>query len=296
MVDVDQKGAGIIWLASFPKSGNTWTRAFLHNLLKVMQGETGGLSSVNKMTEYSTWDINSKLYEKFLGKSVTDATPTEIALARPKAQAELSKQSDGMILVKTHNALVLDNGVPTINFAVTSGAIYVVRNPLDLVISFAHHFSTSIDDAIGSMEKTGKKSAVSERVVYEVYGSWSQHVESWTKKPHKAIYIMRYEDMLDKPLDTFGKLAKHLLLDPTPEQLLKSIELSSFDRLRALEDEEGFVEKPKKAERFFREGKSGQWQSLLSDAQISRIVSTHNEQMRRFGYLPAAGSIPEFQK
>ena len=286
MVKATRQHAGIIWLASFPKSGNTWTRAFMHNLLKIMHGETSGLASVNNMAEFSTWDISGKLYEEILGKPAKEATRIEIAAARPKAQAVIAERSQGLILVKTHNALILDRGVPTINFAVTSGAIYVVRNPLDVAISYAHHLARKIDYAIDAMEIFNAETRVNDKVVYEVYGSWSQHVASWTKKPHRAIYVMRYEDMLEKPLDTFGKLAKHLLLSPTPEQLKKAIELSSFDRLKKLEQEEGFVEKPKHAERFFREGRSGQWRDQLTKEQINRIVVAHSEQMRRFGYLP----------
>ena len=286
MVKATRQHAGIIWLASFPKSGNTWTRAFMHNLLKIMHGETSGLASVNNMAEFSTWDISGKLYEEILGKPAKEATRIEIAAARPKAQAVIAERSQGLILVKTHNALILDRGVPTINFAVTSGAIYVVRNPLDVAISYAHHLARKIDYAIDAMEIFNAETRVNDKVVYEVYGSWSQHVASWTKKPHRAIYVMRYEDMLEKPLDTFGKLAKHLLLSPTPAQLKKAIELSSFDRLKKLEQEEGFVEKPKHAERFFREGRSGQWRDQLTKEQINRIVVAHSEQMRRFGYLP----------
>lgn len=286
LTNTKKKHAGIIWLASFPKSGNTWTRAFLHNLLKIMQGESDGLTSVNKMAEYSTWEIGAKLYEKILGKPVGEATRAEIANARPLAQAELAGQSEGMILVKTHNALVLDRGFSTINFAVTSGAIYVVRNPLDVAISYSHHVSRTIDQAIKAMEIRGVETHVNENVVYEVYGSWSQHVESWTKKPHRAIYVMRYEDMLDNPAVTFGKLAQHLLLNPTPDQLEKAIELSSFDRLQKLEQDEGFVEKPKAAEKFFREGRAGQWQAILTGEQINRIIAVHGDQMAKFGYLP----------
>ena len=286
MPDVTKQPAGIIWLASFPKSGNTWTRAFLHNLLKIMQGESDGLTSINKMAEYSTWEISAKLYENILGKPIAEATRTEIAAIRPKVQTELAARSEGMILVKTHNALVLDRGFSTINFAVTSGAIYVVRNPLDVAISYSHHLGRTIDETIKAMEFRGVETHVNEKVVYEVYGSWSQHVESWTKKPHRAIYAMRYEDMLDKPAETFGKLCQHLLLNPTPSQLEKAIELSSFDRLQKLERDEGFVEKPKAAEKFFREGRSGQWREKLTDEQINRIISVHGEQMARFGYLP----------
>jgi hypothetical protein len=106
------------------------------------------------------------------------------------------------------------------------------------------------------------------------------------RAPHPAIYVMRYEDMLAEPEKTFGGLARHLLLDPTPAQLREAIERSSFDKLKEQEDKEGFREKPKQAERFFREGRAGQWKEVLTKEQVDRIVRDHGEQMRRFGYLP----------
>lgn len=97
---------------------------------------------------------------------------------------------------------------------------------------------------------------------------------------------MRYEDMLAESEKTFGGLARHLLFTPSQQQLADAIKASSFDELRAQEDQEGFREKSKKAERFFREGRAGQWKDVLTRHQIDRIVRDHGEQMSRFGYLP----------
>ena len=117
-----------------------------------------------------------------------------------------------------------------------------------------------IDYAIEQMGTENVETEVTERTVYEVYGSWSQHVSSWTRKPHRAIHVMRYEDMLADPPKAFSGLVRHLLLDPTPEQLACAVDRSSFQRLQEQEDSEGFREKPKAATRFFREGRAGQWE------------------------------------
>jgi hypothetical protein len=136
------------------------------------------------------------------------------------------------------------------------------------------------------MNSKNAETSVSDKQVYELYGSWSQHVLSWTRKPHRAIYVMRYEDMLNEPQKTFGALARHLLFKPTEAQLADAIDRSSFERLREQEEKDGFLERPKRAERFFREGRAGQWKEILTPAQIGRIVDAHGEQMQRFGYLP----------
>jgi (2Fe-2S) ferredoxin len=96
---------------------------------------------------------------------------------------------------------------------------------------------------------------------------------------------MRYEEMLADPFATFGRLARHMLLRPTDAQLHDAIERSSFENLRKQEDERSFKEKPEKAERFFREGKAGQWHQTLDRRQVRRVVQRHHVEMRRFGYL-----------
>jgi hypothetical protein len=278
---------GILWIASYPKSGNTWTRNFLHNLLKILEDGEDAPQNINEMNEFTTWEISARPYERLLGKPPKECDRKDIAALRPQVQQEIAENMDGLAMIKTHHALVMDRGTPTINFKVTSGAIYLVRNPLDVAISFSHHMSSDIDYAIDQMAEDDLETAVNDKSIYEVYGSWSQHVESWTRKPHRTIYVMRYEDMLADTPKMFGGLARHLLLKPTPSQLQAAIDRSSFEKLQKQEAEAegGFREKPEKAERFFREGKAGQWRERLTRRQIRKIVKRHHVQMRRFGYM-----------
>jgi hypothetical protein len=97
---------------------------------------------------------------------------------------------------------------------------------------------------------------------------------------------MRYEDMLDTPMETFGGLVRFLGLDPPEERLARAIKHASFDELKKQESEKGFVEASRKAESFFRSGRSEQWREDLTKEQIERIVEDHRPQMERFGYVP----------
>jgi hypothetical protein len=274
-----------VWLASYPKSGNTWTRAFLHNLVHVTSGKTQA-QQINELNQFSMTSAAKSLFDEILGFSTTDKHLDQIAATRARVQQYLADLVEGLIFVKTHQALAVDRGHPTINFSVTAGAIYIIRNPLDVVISYAHHLGQTIDLTIKLMNLKNAETAVNDKQVNELYGSWSQHVLSWTRKPHRAIYVMRYEDMLAQPKKTFGALARHLLFKPSDEQLADAIDRSSFERLREQEEKEGFRERPEVAERFFREGRTGQWKEVLTSQQIQRIVDAHGEQMQRFGYLP----------
>ena len=277
--------SGIVWLASYPKSGNTWTRAFLSNLATVMAGEQEQLD-VNSINRFSLGENFTQLYKDVCGFEPRPDDHRKVAESRHRVQEMIADQFEGLIFCKTHNALVIDRGQSIINFAVTSGAIYIVRNPLDVAISLSHHINKPIDQAIAVMATPDVETPINETRVHEVWGSWSQHVESWTRKPHPAIYVMRYEDMLNEPEKIFGALARHLLLNPTAEELNLAIKRSSFESLRDQEGESGFKEKPEHAERFFREGRSDQWKEVLTPQQVDAIIGAHGEQMKKFGYLP----------
>ncbi|HWE98289.1 MAG TPA: sulfotransferase domain-containing protein [Caulobacteraceae bacterium] len=279
-------GQGILWLASYPKSGNTWARVFLHNLFALAEGEKREYD-INSLNAFTTWDISLTRYRDLLGRDPVEADRELVASLRPKVQEAIAAEFDGLAIVKTHHALLLDRGVPTINFDVTAGAVYIVRNPLDVAISFAHHAGVDVDMAIEDMALEGYETAITERSVHEVYSSWSRHVESWTRRPHRAIHVMRYEDMLERPLETFSALARHLLIPASTPQIMTAIDRASFVTLKAQEAAAGFREKPEVSEQFFREGRSGQWRDVLSRRQIRRIVKAHGEQMERFGYLTA---------
>jgi hypothetical protein len=256
-------------------------------LAKILAGEDEA-QDINQMGRFSTWEIRKPNYTEVLGFEPTEEHRDEIAAARHEVQQRIADEYDGLIFTKTHQALVIDRGHATINFAVTSGAVYIVRNPLDVAISYAHHMGRTIDETIDAMATPDIETAITDKAVYEVYGSWSQHVHSWTRKPHPAIYVMRYEDMVAEPSRTFSGLVRHLVLDATPAQIADAIERSSFAKLKSQEERDGFRERPEMAQRFFREGRPGQWREALTAAQVDRIVHDHGEEMARFGYLPDA--------
>lgn len=287
---------GIIWIASYPRSGNTWTRAFLNSLFKVMRDPSSADVDINRIEEGSLVEDAAALYPRFLRKPVAAATPAEIAAARPRVQAALVESAGRPIYLKTHNANALDHGSPLINMGVSLGAIYIVRNPLDVAISYAHLSNAPIDRVIEQMSTSGwgvesmrEKGLERVRVVM---GSWSENVASWTARPHPTVLVVRYEDMVGKPNPTFARIARHVLASPSVEQLRRAIAMSDFNRLRAQEESAGFNEKPEKSvSPFFREGRAGQWREILTPEQVSRIVAAHRPLMKRFDYIPRQSDI-----
>ena len=277
---------GLVWLASYPKSGNTWVRAFLHALYRLMQGEPVAEVDINQMDNLSANERSADRYRKYLSGPADTVDPREIAAARPQVHEDLVRTAKGTVLAKTHNALISDRGFPLVNRAVSAGAVYIVRNPLDVAISFARYRNEPIDRIIADMATPRFGVTSDAERVYYVTDTWSAHVRSWTATPNSMVHIVRYEDLLAEPSGTFLALARHVLMDPTPAQLAQATSLAAFDRLQKSEAAAGFRERPPEAERFFRAGRSGEWRETLSAGQISRIVADHGEQMQRFGYLP----------
>lgn len=272
----------IVWLSSYPKSGNTWLRAFLHNLLRNPDRPMG----INELDKFCLGDSQASWYQHIAGRSPAGMTKPEIAAIRPQVHEAFTKAFPDSVFAKTHNLLGEAFGHPLVTMSCTVGAIYVLRNPLDVVISLADHFGLTLDQAITFMANPQAGTENDEFNAFEFYGTWSQHVESWTREGNEGMIWLRYEDMLTKPQQSFGRIAGYLGLKPPRQRLDKAIKFSSFKVLRNQEEREGFRERSKHAERFFRVGKAAQWRSLLSAAQVDAIVEAHGEQMERFAYLP----------
>lgn len=271
----------IIWLASYPKSGNTWMRAFLHNLLMNAQEPV----DINELHYFTLGEGNPRFYKPFAARPLNELPESEIMALRPKVHELLTQTSPDSVFVKTHHFLGEIDDMPLITMAHTAGAIYVVRNPLDVVLSYASHFGVSADRAIEELANNGNGSKPSDQNMRQYYGSWSLNVGSWTQNTLPTLHVVRYEDMQDRPSETFAGVARFLGLDPPRERLERAIANASFGALKTQEEAHGFVERTEHA-RFFREGQSGAWRTALSDRQVAKVVADHRQQMARFGYVP----------
>ena len=272
----------IIWLASYPKSGNTWLRAFLFNLLR----NPPKPASINELDQFCIGESAGGWYARRAGRPIGGLDMNEVMALRPQVHRDFTAAFPDSVFVKTHNFLGECLGIALHTMDVTAGAIYVVRNPLDVVISMADHFGVGLDDAITRLgDKTAATETTDEHAM-EFHSDWSTHVESWTAGDNTELHVMRYEDMLERPQRSFRRLAAFLGLNPPHDRLRKAVKFSSFETLKEQERKYGFKERSEYSQAFFRSGRKQQWRVLLSPDQIDRIVAQHGVQMQRFGYLP----------
>ena len=271
----------IVWLASYPKSGNTWMRAFLHNLM--LAGPTA--HDINRLDELTGGDVDPALYAEIAGRPAAELAVEQAIALRGAVQRRLAAAVPGSRFVKTHSALLHVYGADTIDMGVTAGAIYIVRDPRDVAVSFAHHLGQPAGRIVELMATDNAHTEASAAMMPDVIGSWSQHVESWTAKPNPGLHVVRYEDMLRDTQKCFGGVVRFLGLNVPATRLNAALRASSFKALAEQEKKRGFRERPGQAERFFRKGVAGGWRRDLAPALAEAIAGRHREQMLRFGYL-----------
>lgn len=280
---------GIVWLASYPKSGNTWFRAFIANL----RNEADEPADINALRSGSMASARDA-FDEIAGVEASDLTAEEIDRLRPDVYLKLAEDAEETGYHKVHDAYTENAlGRPLFPAAATAGALYFLRNPLDVAVSYAHHSHREIDDAIRWMGEAGHcmcggpyrlHNQLRQRLL-----TWSRHVVSWVDQDAFPVCVVRFEDLCLDPEPTFTRAARFAGLPDAPERIRRAIEWSAFDELQRQERERGFLEKMPRAESFFRKGQPGSWRESLSAEQAARIVADHREVMTRFGYLDDAG-------
>jgi len=273
----------IIWIASYPKSGNTWMRSFLCNLL------SGGskAQNINRLGEFCNNESNAMFYRPFFKEPIAEIDAVDIAMIRSDVHRAIAMKKTETTFLKSHNYMGYYEGYPTHNLELTAGWIYIIRNPLDVVISMAHHYGVSIDESIDFLNNEESATESDESNVYSLLSSWSTHVESWTNENHPLVCYVRYEDLLDKAIKTFRRAAS--IVGINDSGLIKqALRKSSFDEMRRQETKSGFVERIGESSLFFREGRKDQWRQQLTPEQVERVIDKNRVQMERFKYIPRA--------
>ena len=285
------------WLASYPKSGNTWLRLLLANLRADRPVDINRLPS-----EPALASARAPLDRVTLIASGL-LTHEECDLLRPAAYRALARvddpdrddDGDGIddaLFVKAHDGWAINGaGEPVLGGAdAAAGAILIVRDPRDIVASLAHHSGGSLDTTIAFMvdpgasfagRRDGQPSQLRQRLT-----DWSGFQAGWLDQREIPVHLIRYEDL---QADTPGELARALAfagVRTTPDQIDRAARFADFGALRTQEMAAGFGEAPRPhgATRFFRRGVTGGWRDELSADQAARVEAAHAAMMARLGY------------
>ena len=277
-----ENSKNIIWLASYPKSGNTWFRAIIAYLYRK------GTFDINQLDISPIY--SSRIFiEKETGIDTTELTSEEA----DELRISLFDKPYGTFptFFKIHDALTFfPDDRPIIPLDKTFATVYFIRNPLDVAVSFAFHSAKTFEKTIENMNNSKFTIAASSKKynnqLRQLLLSWSEHVKSWTEQRSFPVKILRYEDMLADPHKVFSDTISGFLNLPFGQkEITDAIEACSFENLSRLEKEVGFKEKAPGCEKFFRKGMAGDYRNHLTSEMISDIVNAHEKVMKQYSYL-----------
>ena len=282
-----------IWLASYPKSGNTLIRALLASHFFSKDGFFN-FEIIKNIKQFP----DSRLFEN-LGIDINNEK--EVLKNYIRAQESIN-QKNSIQFLKTHSYLFNINNNPFTDLNNTLGAIYIVRDPRNVVTSYAHHNSITIEESadrmISSLEYGGKTSSdhISDRT--KVYmGSWGSNYNSWKSfKPTGKYLLIKYEDILSNKkkvliniLEFVHKL-KGINFVIDQKKIDNVIQSTSFEKMKDMENKEGFIEakvnlKTGKKIPFFNLGSKNIWKNNLDNKMINKIENSFKKEMIELGYL-----------
>ncbi len=271
----------IIWLASYPKSGNTWVRIFLGNYL--LNPETP--MPINRINQLGMADSSAQMYRAVAKGAFDSADPMQALRLRGRVLNGIVSNGADVNFVKTHNVRDRVFGVDLIPAKLTRSAICIIRDPHDVAVSYARHFGRTLESAVASIGRSNNTTAGRGDSVKQFLCSWSEHVTSWARTRDFPVLMLRYEDLHADPEAAFARALTHIGVPVDDQRLARAIRFSSFDEMRRQEEKDPFVERSNKTERFFHTGKSGQWREVMPEALVEKIHRDHGAVMREFGYL-----------
>ncbi len=282
----------IIWLASYPKSGNTWVRAFISAYYYSLNGEFD-FSLLNKIKQYPDKEFFNKEFD-----SVEDVSREWMSSQKKIIQSKTIK------FFKTHSCLGDYNDRPFTTSETTLGGIYIVRDPRNIFTSIKNHFSMSDEEAF-KMLTDKNRGLISDEGIFSSYtfiSSWSNHYISWIKNNKFRRLIIKYEDLINNTYETFRDIAvfSNTLLNITDgvnkEKLKSAIETTNFKKLKHYEIKEGLhnsvtnfkkwrnIHKENK-NLFFNLGPENNWKNKINKEISNKIEKYFEKEMVELKYL-----------
>ena len=283
----------IIWLASYPKSGNTWVRSFLTTVLYSVDGE----NSFEHLYKIKQFPLSTQL------NNYIDDYKDMGQLARSWLIAQQAINLDGKIkLFKTHHVNCKIDNQPFTDLDNTLGVVHIVRDPRNVVTSIKNHYSLPnikaaknflLDDNMWIQRPEKERGQNDGRVVPTLISSWKTNYQSWKNKS-KNYLLIRYEDLVNNPFESFKKICEYISklmdIEIKDEKIEKAILTNSFEKLKKLEEMGKFDEykvrlKTEKEFKFFNLGPNNCWEKILDKETIDDIQNSFSIEMKELNYV-----------
>tara|TARA_B100000029_G_C17545826_1_gene948389 strand:+ start:873 stop:1706 length:834 start_codon:yes stop_codon:yes gene_type:complete len=276
----------IIWLSSYPKSGNTYIRSFLSAYFFTKNGifDFELLKSIEQFPD-------KQFFNGFI-KTKKEASEKWLPLQREIIKSKKVK------FLKTHSAYGSYDNNPFTSSEVTIGGIYIVRDPRNVISSLMNHFTLKEEEALEMLmdQNRGIKSKDNNFATYVFLSSWANHFKSWTNIKSFRTILIKYEDLQNNNEKAFISLIKFInnLLNNNEgidyQKFNKALETTNFDFLKKKESEKGFLESMFSEEKgkkipFFNLGFKNNWKESLDKEIIKKIEKHFRKEMKELEYL-----------
>ena len=282
----------IIWLASYPKSGNTWVRSFISSLLY----SNDGTNDFSKLENIKQFPVRSQ-FQNF----IDDLQDIKQVYQNWSTVQNYLNLDNKIKFIKTHHVNCKIDNFKFTDDTNSIGVIYIVRDPRNVACSVKNHFSLENFEEVKEFIFrehnwlgiiTNKKLKPLDNKIPTLISSWKTNYLSWKNKT-KNYLLIKYEDLIKDPHAGFSKISKylenHLNTKFDQKKIKRAIETCSFKNLQNLEMEgkfeEGTVDKNNKSVRFFHLGPDNDWKKILDKKIADEITAKFEPEMKELGYL-----------
>ena len=279
------------WIASYPKSGNTWLRALLSSYFYSEEGifNQDLLKNIDQFPEkrhFSDFNYDPKI--------VTDTSKFWI-----KAQEKINLNNK-LNFLKTHNILGSINNSDFTNKKNTIGAIYIVRDPRNVLTSLQNHYELSKDEALKFMLSEKKYihdyHAENDFSDFQFISSWEKNYKSWINQKILPVKLIRYEDLTVNTLDVLKEIIEFIqntIQEKKDFNFLKAqnaVKSTNFENMKNMEKKSGFLESvlsknDTKKIPFFHLGPKNDWKSIFDKRYQNKLNSIFENNLKELNYL-----------
>ena len=278
----------IIWLASYPKSGNTLLRSILSSYFY----SKDGIFTFENLEKISQFPQTSHL----MSIGIDLENEKEVFKNFINAQNLINQDKEKVKFFKTHSSLCKMYDSNFTDLKNTLGAIYIIRDPRNVVTSLAHHYNLSIDQATDVMIDKNRLMDKTLKNCRVFLGSWNFNYNSWKNLLNQNKFLLiKYEDLTNKKKTVLLKIFKYLDLlglksDLDMTKLNKAIKTTEFENMKKKEENETFYEavidsKTGKRKNFFNLGPKNNWRKFLDKKNKDKIENNFEKEMVELGYL-----------